>query len=252
LIDKTTFNSWVTCPQPNPQAQIRLFCLPYAGGSAAVFRTWADKLPQTIEVCPLEIPGRGRQMKTPPFTQLAPLVSATTNALLPYLNKPFAIFGYSMGALVAFELTRLLSFEYNFTPLHLFVAARHAPQIRGSALPIYNLPETEFIHQLRRFDGISNAVLENQELMQLFLPILRADFAVLDTYSYRSHGTLDFPITVFGGLQDQTVSYANLLPWKEQTSSIFSLQMVSGNHFFIHSAQDILLKTITEKLNVKM
>jgi medium-chain acyl-[acyl-carrier-protein] hydrolase len=179
------------------------------------------------------------------------LVNAIAHAVLPFLNKPYAIFGYSMGALVAFELSQLLSSEYNLTPLDLFVAARHAPQIPNPKLPIYNLPEAEFIQELRSFDATPDAVLENRELMELFLPIIRADFAVLDTYRYTSDRTLNCPITVFGGLQDQKVSYADLTAWKTQTSNTFSLQMVDGNHFFIHSALEILLKTIAKKLTVR-
>ncbi|MBD2568834.1 thioesterase II family protein [Anabaena lutea] len=248
MTTKTTFNSWVTCPQPNPQAKIRLFCLPYAGGSAMVFRNWADDLPSTIEVCPLELPGRGRQMNLPPYTKMQPLVREIAQNLIPYLDKPFAIFGHSMGGLVSFELTRLLRSDYNLTPIHLFISARNAPQVPPTKRPIYNLPDAEFWQEIRNFNGTPDDVIENQDIIQLFLPILRADFTVLDTYIYTNQLPLDCPISVFGGLQDKEFTDYELEAWKEQTSAAFSLQMLAGNHFFIRSNQNLLLRSISQQL----
>ncbi|MBD2692146.1 thioesterase II family protein [Anabaena catenula] len=248
MTTKTTFNSWVTCPQPNPQAKLRLFCLPYAGGSAMVFRTWANDLPSTIEVCPLELPGRGRQMNLPPYTKMQPLVEEIAQNLTPYLDKPFAIFGHSMGGLVSFELTRLLRSDYNLTPLHLFISARNAPQVTPSKRPIYNLPDAEFWQEIWNFNGTPDDVMENQDIIQLFLPILRADFTVLDTYIYTIQPPLDCPISVFGGLQDKEFTDYELEAWREQTTASFSLQMLEGNHFFIRSNQNILLRSIAQQL----
>ncbi len=240
------FNSWVKCPKPNPQASVRLFCFPYAGGSSVIFRSWSDSLPTTVEVCPIELPGRLTQMKSAPFTRLEPLVSAIGPVLLPYLDKPFAFFGHSMGGLVSFEVTRLLRREYGLSPVHLFVSARRAPQIPNPNPPIHALPEPEFLLELRRLNGTPQAVLENTELMQLLIPILRADFAVLETYVYAPEPTLDCPITAFGGLQDQEVSRNEIQGWHAQTNSAFSLQMFKGDHFFLHSAQSLLLQSLCQ------
>jgi medium-chain acyl-[acyl-carrier-protein] hydrolase len=248
MTTKTTFNSWVTCPQPNPQAKLRLFCLPHAGGSAMVFRTWGDDLPPTIEVCPLELPGRGRQMKLPPYTKMNPLVREIAQNLIPYLDKPFAIFGHSMGGLVSFELTRLLRSDYGLTPSHLFISARNAPQVTPTKLPIYNLPDAEFWQEIRNYNGTPDDVIENQDIIQIFLPILRADFTALDTYSYTHQPPFDFPISVFGGLQDKEFTDYELEAWREQTTASFSLQMLEGNHFFIRSNQKILLRSISQEL----
>jgi medium-chain acyl-[acyl-carrier-protein] hydrolase len=243
-----TSHSWVTCPQPNSQASLRLFCFPYAGGSSLIFRTWSNRLPTTVEVCPIELPGRGTQMKLAPFTRLEPLVQALAPVLLPYLDKPFAFFGHSMGAIVSFELTRLLCTEYGKMPAHLFISGRRAPQIPDSNQPVHDLPEAEFKEELRRLNGTPEAVLQNAELMQLLLPILRADFAVLETYLYSNKPPLNCPITAFGGLQDQEVSYDELQAWQNQTNAAFSVQMFTGNHFFLHSAQPLLLEFISQEL----
>jgi medium-chain acyl-[acyl-carrier-protein] hydrolase len=109
----TTFNSWVTCPQPNPNATIRLFCFTYAGGSATTFRTWHHNLPKNIEICPIEIPGRGKQMKATPYQKIAPLLTEIADNITPFLDKPFLIFGYSMGSFISFELCRFLRSQHN-------------------------------------------------------------------------------------------------------------------------------------------
>ncbi len=242
------FNSWVISSKPNPQASKRLFCFPYAGGSSLIFRTWANSLPKNIEICLVELPGRGMQMKLPPLTQMETLVSVIAPIILPYLDKPFAFFGYSMGGLVSFELTRYLRKEHGKKPVHLFVSASRAPQIPSSKPPIHALPETEFKEELRRLNGTPASVLENTELMQLLTPILRADFAVLETYIYAQEPPLECPITAFGGLEDQEVSLQELEAWRSQTQNSFQLQMFSGDHFFIHSVQSLLLENLTKYL----
>ncbi|MUL37888.1 thioesterase II family protein [Gloeocapsopsis dulcis] len=242
-------HSSVTCPYPNPHASLRLFCFPYAGGNSLIFRPWLKSLPTTVEVCPVELPGRGIQMKLAPISRLELLIKSLASTLLPHLNQPFAFFGHSMGALISFELTRLLRREYNISPVHLFISGRRAPQIPDPKPPIHALPEPEFIEELRRLNGTPQAVLENTELMQLLIPTLRADFAVLETYAYTPEPTLNVPITTFGGLQDSEVNFDELQAWQAQTHSTFSQQMFPGNHFFLHSAQSLLLQSLSQQLN---
>lgn len=243
-----SFNSWVTCPEPNSQASLRLFCFPYAGGSSLIYRTWSADLPSTVEVCLIELPGRGKQMRLAALTRLEELVAAIAPMLLPYLDKPFAFFGHSMGALVSFELTHLLWREYNLYPVHLFLSARRPPQIPTTKPPVHNLPEPAFKEELRRLNGTPPQVLENNELMQLLIPTLRADFAVLETYVYTPKPRLDCSITVYGGLQDKEVSYEQLQGWREQTNAGFSIKMFDGDHFFIQSAKTLLLESVSQEL----
>lgn len=248
MINTLTSNSWVTCPKPNQQAKLRLFCLPYAGGSASSFRTWSNNLPLTVEVCAIELPGRGTQIRSVPFSQLEPLVQAIAQVLLPYLDKPFAFFGHSMGAIVSFELARVLRRQYEREPLHLFVSGRRAPQIPSSEPNIHTLSEPAFLDKLRRLNGTPQAVLENAELMQLLLPTLRADFAVIETYVYAEQLPLSCPITVFGGLQDDEVGLDDLQAWRQHTNANFALQLFPGDHFFLHSAPDLLLQCLARTI----
>lgn len=245
-----TSKSWVLCPKPNAQAKLKLFCFHYAGGGAWSFRNWPDNLPSSVEVCSVELPGRGFRLTEAAFTSLDPLVQAIADALLPRLDKPFAFFGHSMGGLVCFELVRVLRRNYNLNPTHLFVSGHRAPQLPNPDPPIHNLPEPEFLAELRELEGTPQEVLENVELMQLLLPTLRADFTVVETYAYIAEPPLDFPITAFGGLQDREASYDQLNAWQEQTNAVFSLHMLPGNHFFLHSAQSLLLTLLSQKLHL--
>ena len=244
----TAIESWIACRKPNPQARLRLFCFPYAGTGASIFRTWSDDLPADVEVCPIQFPGRGTRLMETPFTQLSPLIEALAQALGPLLDKPFAFFGHSLGALVGFELTRQLRRQSGVQPVRLFVSADRAPQIPHRDRPIHALPEGEFLHELRRLNGIPGKVLEDEELRQIMLPVLRADLAVYETYVYSTEPPLNCPISTFGGLQDHRVSRGDLEAWRDQTSGSFSLRMFPGDHFFLNTAQPLILQVLSQEL----
>lgn len=249
MIPTQTSNPGITWLKPNPSASLRLFCFPYAGGNSYVFRSWLDRLPKTIEICPIELPGRGMQIKSTPFNQIEPLVKAIAQEILPYLDKPFAFFGHSMGGLVSFELARFIRRHHNLEPAHLFISGRRAPQTKDLKPPINNLPEAEFLRELRHLNGTPEEILNNHELMEILTPVLRADFAVLETYIYTREAPLNCPISVFGGLQDQEVQIEQLEAWQAQTLNSFSLKMLPGDHFFIHSSQTFLPE-LMQQLNV--
>ncbi|NJL21583.1 MAG: thioesterase [Leptolyngbyaceae cyanobacterium SM1_3_5] len=229
-------NSWIVCHQPNPQARLRLFCFPYAGAGASVFQSWSSQLPDAIEVCSVQLPGRERRFREPLFTDLPALIEALTLALLPNLDRPFAFFGHSVGALISFAAAQQLGRSHGFSPLHLFVSGRQAPQTAALKPPIHHLPDAEFIEKLRQYNGTPSAVLENAELMSLFLPILRADLAINDIAEFDRNSPLACPISAFGGLEDDLVSRDGLAAWREQTGDRFALQMFPGDHFFFEES----------------
>jgi medium-chain acyl-[acyl-carrier-protein] hydrolase len=241
-------DSWIACRKPKPQARLRLFCFPYAGIGVSIFRTWSEGLPGDVEVCPVQFPGRGTRMMETPFTQLSPLVQALAQALAPLLDKPFAFFGHSLGALVSFELARQLRRQSGVQPVRLFVSAARAPQIPSRSRPIHAVPESEFLIELRRINGIPGKVLGNAELMQIMLPVLRADFAVYETYVHSTERPLDCFISSFGGAQDHRVSRGDLEAWRDQTSASFSLRMFPGDHFFLNTTQPLLLQILSQEL----
>lgn len=241
-------NLWITRPQMNPQAHFRLFCFPYAGAGASIFRTWSNDLPPEIEVCPIQLPGRENRLRESPYTRLSPLIQTLAPLLRPYLDIPFAFFGHSLGALISFELTRELRRQNWPVPVHLFISGSRAPQIPDLDLPIHRLPEPKFLESLRRLNGIPEEVLQNPDLMQLFLPVLRSDFAILETYFYSTQEPLDCPIFAFGGMEDRKVSQEALAVWRDQTCGEFRLQRFPGDHFFLHSNQQPLLQTIAQEI----
>ncbi len=243
-----TGSGWLTKFEPNDKARLRLFCFPYAGGGAYIFRDWSKGLPPTVEVCSVQLPGRQNRVKEAPLTCLSALVEKVAQAIRAYLDKPFALFGHSMGALVSFELARYLRREDGIEPVRLFVSGRAAPQLADERLPIYNLPTPEFTEKLRELNGTPEDVFEHPELMQLALPILRADFQLIETYAYSAETPLSYPIVAFGGLRDSEVSREHLEAWREQTIAGFSLRMFDGDHFFIQQAEPLLLRTLSQEL----
>ncbi len=238
--------NWIIRTHTSPR--LRLFCFPYAGGGASIYRTWASKLPPAVEVCPIYLPGRENRIREKLFTHISPLVQALADALQPHLDRPFAFFGHSLGALVAFELTRHLRRNQLPTPEYLFAAAHRAPQYPQHGSAVHQLPDPEFIRAVRRLGGTPEAVLQHEELMQMLLPILRADFTIYETYVYDDKPPLACPISAFGGEQDHTVSVQELEGWHAQTLAAFSLRILPGNHFFLHSGQDLLLQSISQDL----
>jgi medium-chain acyl-[acyl-carrier-protein] hydrolase len=242
-------DSWIAFRKPNPQARLRLFCFPYAAAGAAVFRTWQGGLPADVEVCPIQYPGRGTRLLEAPFTRLFPLVQALAPALGPLLDKPFAFFGHSLGALVGFELARQLRRQSGVQPVRLIVSAARAPQMPLRHRPIHALPEGEFLEELRRLNGTPEEVLEHAELMQIMLPLLRADFAVFETYECLPEPPLTCRISSLGGLLDQRVSRGDLDAWRTQTSASFSLRMFPSNHFFLNTERPLLLQVLSHDLH---
>lgn len=243
-----TQTPWITFPKQNPGARLRLFCFPYAGGGASIYRTWSSVLPPEIEIYPVQPPGRETRLREKGFTQVPALIEALAPALEPLLNVPFAFFGHSMGALTSFELTRQLQRQGGPLPVQLFLSGHRAPQLPKEGDPIFHLPESEFVEELRRLNGTPDQVLQNEELMRLMLPILRADFELCDTYDYTQAEPLPVPITAYGGLQDVEVSRDQLAGWREQTSGQFTMRMFPGDHFYLHSARALLLQTLAQDL----
>ncbi|MCU0490110.1 MAG: thioesterase domain-containing protein [Chloroflexaceae bacterium] len=239
---------WFKIHKPNPTAGLRLFCLPYSGAGAAIFAQWGATLPPTVEVCAIQLPGRESRMAEAPFTRMEPLVQVLLPAMRPLLDKPFAIFGHSMGALVGFELARALRREGLPQPGLLAVSGHRAAQLPDTHPPAHGLPEPELIAELQRLNGTPREVLEHPELLQLVLPILRADFAVCEVYHYVEEPPLACPIVAFGGLGDPDVSREELDAWRVQTSASFTLRMLPGDHFFLTSARQLLLQSLARDL----
>jgi medium-chain acyl-[acyl-carrier-protein] hydrolase len=227
----------------------RLFCIPHAGGGASAFASWSAGLPPEIEICPIALPGREQRIGEAAYTQLTPLVEQIAAAVRPWLDRPYAIFGHSMGAMIGFELARWLRREGCRPPTCLFVSSLSAPHRGDSLTPIHHLPEAEFLAELiRRYDNLPEEMLRVAELRQYFAPILRADFTILETYNYRPEPPLECSIRAFGGMSDPGVSRQDLEAWSDQTRSSFEVQRFPGGHFYYRQDPMALFSSISRSL----
>lgn len=242
-------SDWVRCPRPLPHATARLFCFPYAGGEASLFRTWPGLLPddvrEKVEICPIQLPGRGhRHREQPLFSSVSALIDVLvpehleTSPLFPYLDKPFAIFGVSLGGLLAYELAQALSQRHQRDAYALLIACCRAPELPGpyALQGAESLGDLDFIEQIKSYGGTPNVILEDEQLMQRLLPKLRADALLQATYCYRPDLSLDAPICVIGGTEDTFVSLLELIAWQTHTRSAFRAHLCSGDHFFLRDA----------------
>jgi medium-chain acyl-[acyl-carrier-protein] hydrolase len=227
---------------------MRLFCFAYAGGGASIFSSWSKYLPNFVEICAVELPGREALFREPPFTRLPPLIEAILRSISEVLDLPFALFGHSMGALLAFELARGLRHRHLTEPATLFISGHRAPHLPDPHPPVADLPDLELIAELQRLQGTPPEALENKELMLLLLPLLRADFAICENYHYQAESPLECPIVAFGGVDDTEIEQAEILAWREHTNNVFRVQMMLGNHFFIHSAKKSMLNVLSKEL----
>ena len=240
---------WLYRFQPKPNPRLRLICFPWAGGGVTPYWSWPKFLPDDIEVGAVHLPGRDDRSGEAPFTAVPKLVEALAKGLAPWLDIPFACYGHSLGALVAYELLRYLRRSGGPSAKHLFVSARRAPHLQSSEAPCHNLPQEAFVAELmRRYDGIPRQILAEPELLKRFLPVLRADLKAEETYLHVPAEPLDVPITAFGGSEDHCINRENLDAWKCMTGGSFQVHVLAGGHFFLDKAQPQMLRIIAQQL----
>jgi len=233
---------WVSFPTRLPDAAVRLFCLPHAGGGATVFQSWPAAL-AGIEIAAIRLPGREGRFREAPIERVDPLVEAIAAGIAPPLDRPYALYGHSVGALIAFELARRLRRDGLRQPDRLIVAGCDAPH-RQHGEPLFELPDEQFVARLRALGGMSAELLELPELIELLLPQLRADVALGDTYVYRPGPPLDSPIRAFYGDRDEATSPELVAAWEDQTSAGFVMRALPGGHFFPQAERERLLAEI--------
>lgn len=243
-------SSWIASFSPNPHAETSLFCFPYAGGNPSIYRDWHRYLPSSLEVCPIQLPGHGARMEEKPFFEIKPLINELANFFTDFsFQKKSIFFGHSLGALIAFELVREIKKRGGVEP-SLFIAsscsAPHWPMVKTNDFS--TLPDASLIEYLRQLGGTPEEVLKDTALMKLFLPMIRADLKLTETYLYEEGELLSCPILACGGEHDSRVSLESLKAWDKQTSSTFKMQIFSGDHFYLHSSKEALLRKISEEI----
>ena len=245
-LDTSRASPWIVRSRPNPGAALRLLCFPYAGGAAMVFRQWPERLPENVELLAVELPGRGARAKEAPMRVRAELVARMADELP--MQAPFAIYGHSLGAVLGFALARELRRRGKPGPVHLFVSGRRAPELPEPA-PMHQLPDAQFLERLKRLGGIPDAVLAHPELVEYFLPILRADITLVEEEPYRPEPPLECPITALGGDDDEKARLGELTAWGAHTAGAFEHEVFPGGHFFIQTARDVFLGSLSRRLS---
>ncbi len=242
--------SAVVRPLPQPNAALRLFCLPYAGGGASAYHAWGRLLPPTIELCAVQPPGREARVREAPYTSFDEAVAGLGEALCPLLDRPYVLFGHSLGALLAFELARWLRRRGEPQPQQLFVSSRRPPQLPEPYPPVADLPDAEFTAKIQeRYGGIPQVILQEPELMRMFLPILRADFKVLESYRYSVEPPLACALAVFGGSEDAIATPSALGQWQQHTAAAFSTRQFAGGHFYLQTLRADVVTAIADSLH---
>jgi medium-chain acyl-[acyl-carrier-protein] hydrolase len=240
---------WVSISPSRGRRLGRLFCFPFAGGGALAYYRWQSQILAGIEVARVNLPGREIRLSEPLFKRLASLVETLAEELIPWIDGPFAFYGHSMGALLAFELAREFRRRHSLLPVHLFVSGYGAPQLPPSESPFSHLSDADFINRIRQYGGVPDLITESEELMEVFLPILRADFEMTETYVYREEPPLDCPLTAFGGLSDPKFDREKIIAWNRHTSMGFSAHFFPGGHFFLNDSEALVLNQINLRLN---
>jgi medium-chain acyl-[acyl-carrier-protein] hydrolase len=240
-------DAWIVNTRQDRQARCRLFCFPYAGGGSSIYRPWLAHMTPHIHLCPVELPGHEKRLREPAYDDVSALVKTLADILPPYLDLPFAFFGHCIGALIAFELARELSARKK-PPRHLIVSGFRSPDLRNPNRVLHNLPDADFMHELRRYGGTSEILLQDQTVMNRLLPSFRADFALHERYEYQAGPKLECPLSVFGGAEDALVKSDHLTGWAAKTSGETSIRMFPGGHFFLINQRAQVLGAVTDAL----
>jgi medium-chain acyl-[acyl-carrier-protein] hydrolase len=241
---------WIRFARELPDARVRLLCFAHAGGGASTYRAWPARLAgHGIAVWPVQTPGREDRFGEPPVSDLAALTSALVDALADRLEgHAYALFGHSAGAALAYAFALEAQTKGWPPPGQLFVSAHRPPSHPDPDSPVHGWERARFVDKLLRYGGMPAEVVGNDELLDLALPVVRADFALFETARWPSEALLDCPVTAVGGVSDRTVPASVLPAWNAVTRGPFDVQLLPGGHFRPPTAERKLLEVLVDGL----
>ena len=231
---------------------IKLFTIPYSGGSAAIYLGWNGLLPEYIQVIPLELPGRGKRFGNGLCDTMSELIDDLYRHIQHQINdEPYAIYGHSLGGLIAYELSVRLMEEKHNLPIRLFLSGCNPPHINYGDQHLHMLPDDLFLEEIIKLGGTAEQLKENSELVRIFVPIIKADYKIYELYAGKGdHVCLPIDFSVFSGMNDTLATAKNAEEWGLYTSKSFQLILMQGDHFFIHHQLDEVISTIEYALTV--
>lgn len=234
--------------RPNAAARVRLFCFPHAGAGATAYQTWARQFPPHVEVCAVQLPGRENRFREGVPRRWGALIESLASSVQAHADRPVAFFGHSMGALVAYEVARQLRQWQAPMPVHLFASGHRAPHLPRRH-ELHQLPDAELLQQLQTVGGGQTRLAGHDELTQLLLPIIRADLALVERYTYIPGEPLDTPITALCGAWDPWVSPEEAEGWRQHTGGPFSLRILPGDHFYLRANTGPLVSILSHTIS---
>jgi medium-chain acyl-[acyl-carrier-protein] hydrolase len=237
---------WLAYRRELPSPRLRLFCL--GGGGASLFSLWDQGMPAGVEVCPIQPPGRENRLGETPGTRVPRMVESLSEALAPLMDRPFALFGHSVGALTMFELARKLRRQGPRSPEWLFASGYPAPDLPQRRPAVSHLVPPAFWQAMYDHFDMEAIVLQDRDLQSMLYPVLRADYELVETYAYREEAPLSIPLTIFGGSRDLETTKDELLAWQKHTTSRFRSRILEGNHMFISTQRIALVHELAQDL----
>lgn len=237
---------WFRNYRPAPDASVRLVCLPHAGGSASFYFPVARELSPRVEVLAVQYPGRQDRRTEPAVTDLHALADRIAGALGPWTDRPYALFGHSMGAVLGFEVARRME-AAGSGPTELFVSGRRAPCVDRTD-EWHPQTDEEVVAEIRKLNGTGSSLLDDEETLGMILPALRSDYRAVRGYRYRPGPALDCPVTAFTGDRDPRARVEEVRAWENHTRSGFGLRVLPGGHFFLVDQQGEVLRTVEDRL----
>ncbi|WP_143870278.1 thioesterase II family protein [Catenovulum sediminis] len=244
-------NPWLTLASQTPNAQATLFCLPYAGGSSAIFHPWRALLKDNIDLALVQLPGRGARFSEPAINDIELLSEQLFAAIRPHFSKPYFIFGHSMGGMLAYELVKRIEQAHLPMPQQLILSATRPPQVAYQD-KTYHLPQAEFVEKLKTLNGTPDEILQNKELMALLLPMLKADFELAENFYQPNPTKIHCPTHVLCGTQDTRVPKKMLSKWSEVIAANCQFSEIPGGHLFLETATEALLRVINTELQAQL
>jgi medium-chain acyl-[acyl-carrier-protein] hydrolase len=229
-------------------AYARVYCLPHAGGTAGIFRYWQKLLPPDIDFCAIEYPGHGSRLGEPLLDTIEQVARSVADAVAAGPNVPYALLGHSMGSLVSFEACHVLAARRAAMPRLLIACGHRAPRAPRSTPPVHEAPHAEFVAHLRELGATPPEVFSSPDLLELMLPILRADFRACETYRPHDRSRLHINIAAYGGLRDADTSRDELFAWQQETTGECVVRMFPGGHFFVSDCADRVVATLERDL----